>query len=242
MTDNAMLLERIRRGDDDARTKMIEENLRLVEKIATFFKDRGYDREEIVQVGVIGLIKAVDKFDTSYNTRFSTYAYPVIEGEIKRFLRDDGAVKVSRTLKEIAVKGRKAEERLRRKLGREVTINEISNECEIEPEVLSEAFAALTPTRSLYESVYDSGNNEISLMDTLSDNDSEEEMINRAMVSEILSVLDARERKIIVLRYFEGKSQKEIAECIGVSQVQVSRLEKKIIKKATAYFGDRQGE
>lgn len=236
MTDNATLLEKVRMGDDAARAKMIEDNLRLVEKIATFFKDRGYDREEIVQVGVIGLIKAVDKFDTNFNTRFATYAYPVIEGEIKRFLRDDGAVKVSRTLKETAIKGRRAEEKLRKKLGRDVTIGEISNECGIDVESLSEAFCALTPTRSLYETVYDSGNNEISLMDTLSD-DKEEEMINRAMVNEILSVLDARERKIIVLRYFEGKSQKEIAECIGVSQVQVSRLEKKILKKAREYFG-----
>ena len=238
VTDNAGLLEKVRQGDSNARARMIEDNLRLVEKIATHFRDRGYDREEIVQVGVIGLIKAVDKFDASYNTQFSTYAYPVIEGEIKRFLRDDGTIKVSRGLKEIAMKGRRAEEKLRKKLGRDVTISEISMECGIDAEDLAEAFSAVTPARSIYESVYDGGNNEISLMDTLSDEDGEEKMINRAMVSEILSVLDARERKIIVLRYFEGKSQKEIAEIIGVSQVQVSRLEKKIIKKAAVYFGE----
>lgn len=237
MTDNACLLEKVKQGDDSARKRMIEENLRLVEKIATRFRDRGYDREEIVQVGVIGLIKAVDKFDASYNTQFSTYAYPVIEGEIKRFLRDDGAVKVSRSLKEIAMKGKRTEEILRKKLGRDVTISEISAECGISAEDLVEAFSALTPTRSIYESVYDGGNNEISLMDTLSDEDSEEKMINRAMVSELLSALEPRERQIIVLRYFNAKSQKEIAEIIGVSQVQVSRLEKKIIKKAAQYFG-----
>lgn len=237
MTDNACLLNRMRQGDESARGRMIEENLRLVEKIASRFRDRGYDREELVQVGVIGLIKAVDKFDVSYDTQFSTYAYPVIEGEIKRFLRDDGALKVSRTLKEIAMKGKRCEEALRKKLGRDVTISEISKECGISAEELTEAFSAMTPTRSIYESVYDSGSSEISLMDTISDEDSEEKMINRAMVSELLTVLDARERKIIVLRYFEGKSQKEIAQVIGVSQVQVSRLEKKIIKKAGEYFG-----
>jgi len=237
VTDNACLLERIRQGDEYARELMIEKNLRLVEKIALRFADRGYDREELVQVGVIGLIKAVDKFDDSYNTQFSTYAYPVIEGEIKRFLRDDCAIKVSRTLKEIAAKGKRTEEILRKRLGRDVTINEISMECGISPEDLTQAFSAMTPTRSIYENVYDSGSNEITLMDTLSDEDSEEKMINRAMVSELLSVLDARERKIIVLRYFEGKSQKEIAEVVGVSQVQVSRIEKKVIKRAAQYFG-----
>lgn len=238
MTDNVCLLEKVRQGDENARRRMIEDNLRLVDKIAVQFRDRGYDREEIVQVGVIGLIKAVDKFDPIYNTRFSTYAYPVIEGEIKRFLRDDGTIKVSRSLKENAMKGRRAEEKLRKRLGRDVTVNEISAECGIDAESLIEAFSALTPARSIYESVYDGGNNEITLMDTLSDDDGEERMINRAMVSEILSHLEPRERKIIVLRYFEGKSQKEISEIIGVSQVQISRLEKKIIKKAAQYFGN----
>ena len=238
MTDNVCLLERVRQGDENARSRMIEDNLRLVEKIAARFRDRGYDREELVQVGVIGLIKAVDKFDISFNTQFSTYAYPVIEGEIKRFLRDDGSIKVSRTLKETAMKGKRAEELLRKRLGRDVTISEISAECGIDAEELVEAFSALTPTRSIYESVYDGGNNETSLMDTLSEEDCEEQMINRAMVSELLSVLKPRERQIIVLRYFKAKSQKEIAEIIGVSQVQVSRLEKKIIKKAAIYFGE----
>ena len=116
--DNSVLIERIKNGDTGAKARMIEENLRLVEKIALRFRDRGYDREEIVQVGVIGLIKAIDKFNSDYNTQFSTYAYPVIEGEIKRFLRDDGSIKVSRSLKEIAAAGKRAEENLRRKLGR----------------------------------------------------------------------------------------------------------------------------
>jgi RNA polymerase sporulation-specific sigma factor len=208
---------------------MVEKNLRLVEKIAARFRDRGYDREEIVQVGVIGLIKAVDKFDSEYNTQFSTYAFPVIEGEIKRFLRDDNSVKVSRSLKETAMKGRRAEEKLRRSTGRDPTISEISLECGIAADELIEAFSASSPTRSIYESIYDGKNSEISLMDTLADDKGEDEIINHVLVSDILSSLSARERTIIVMRYFESKTQREIADAIGVSQVQVSRLEKKIL-------------
>lgn len=232
MRENAALIERIRNGDASAKNKMVEENLRLVEKIAGKFSNRGYDREEIVQVGVIGLIKAVDKFDADYNTRFSTYAYPVIEGEIKRFIRDDGMVKVSRSLKETAARGRRAGERLAAELGREPSISEIARSCGCGEEEIAEAFAAAAPAKSIYESVYDGESREVSLMDTISDGETEEEeTLNRVLVSNILSSLKPREREIIVLRYFQLKTQKEIAGIIGVSQVQVSRIEKKIIER-----------
>lgn len=229
--DNASLIERIKNGDTGAKGRMIEENLRLVEKIALRFRDRGYDKEEIVQVGVIGLIKAVDKFDSSYNTQFSTYAYPVIEGEIKRFLRDDGGIKVSRSLKETAAEGRRTEEKLRRRLGRDPLMSEISAECGIAADELTEAFSAAAPMRSIYESVYDGGSGEITLGDTIADKPEEEKIINRVMISQVLAALKPRERRIIEMRYFENKAQREIAEEIGVSQVQVSRLEKKILTK-----------
>lgn len=229
--DNAGLIERIKNGDTGAKGRMIEENLRLVEKIALRFRDRGYDKEEIVQVGVIGLIKAVDKFDSAYNTQFSTYAYPVIEGEIKRFLRDDGGIKISRSLKETAAAGRRAEEKLRRKLGREPLMSEISAECGIAADELTEAFSAAAPMRSIYERVYDSGSGEIILGDTIADKPEEERIINKVMISQILAALKPRERRIIEMRYFENRAQREIAEEIGVSQVQVSRLEKKILTR-----------
>lgn len=231
MINNISLIERIHMGDSDAKNRMIENNLGLVEKIAMRFKDRGYDREEIVQVGILGLIKAIDKFDTSYNTQFSTYAFPVIEGEIKRFIRDNGSVKVSRSLKDIALKGRRAEERLRIQTGRDPTISEISDACKIAADELIEAFCAVSPTRSIYESLHDNSGKEISLMDTLADENSEERLINHVLVNELLSSLNARERKIIMLRYFEMKTQSETAAEIGVSQVQVSRLEKKILMR-----------
>ena len=229
--DNAGLLERIRNGDTGAKGRMVEENLRLVEKIALRFRDRGYDREEIVQVGVIGLIKAVDKFDPEYNTQFSTYAYPVIEGEIKRFLRDDGGIKVSRSLKETAAAGRRAEERLRRLLGREPVISEIAAECQISAEELTEAFCAASPTRSIYESVHEGDSGDITLGEMIADTPEEDGIINRVLIAQVLSALAPRERRIIEMRYFEEKPQREIAEEIGVSQVQVSRLEKKILER-----------
>ncbi len=229
--NNMSLLERIQNGDADAKRQMVEENLRLVEKIALRFRDRGCEMEEIVQVGVIGLIKAIDKFNLEYNTQFSTYAYPVIEGEIKRFLRDDGGIKVSRSLKETAAAGRRTEEKLRKKLGREPLISEISDECGIPADEIAEAFSAAAPMRSIYESVYDSSSGDIILGDTIADEPQEDNVINKILINQILSALNPRERKIIEMRYFENKPQREIAEEIGVSQVQVSRLEKKILSR-----------
>lgn len=229
MRDNTALIERVRDGDKQAEKVMVEENMGLVYSIAKRFLNRGYDAEELVQVGAIGLIKAVKKFDIEFNVQFSTYAVPMITGEIKRFLRDDGAIKISRSLKEAAMKGRHAEEALRKRLNRQPTIKEISAECGMEAEVLVEAFEAATPPESIYGSVYDNGEKEINLLDTLAGDGIEEGIINKVMIDEILERLTMREREIILLRYFRGKTQSEIAEVIGVSQVQISRIEKKAI-------------
>ena len=163
--------------------------------------------------------------------QFSTYAVPMITGEIKRFLRDDGAVKISRTLKENAMKGWRCEELLRRKLNRQPTINEISKESGIDAESLIEAFEAATPPESIYESVYDNGDKEIRLLDTITGEEIEDGVINKVMIDDILSRLTEREKEIILLRYFRGKTQSEIAKIIGVSQVQISRIEKKAIER-----------
>lgn len=227
--DNALLLSRVRKGDEDAKKRMVEANLRLVEKIASRFTGRGCDREDIVQVGAIGLIKAVDRFDTGMGTCFSTYAYPMIEGEIKRFLRDNGSMKVSRSLKETAAAARRGEESLRRSLGREPLMSEIADETGISAEEITEALTAMTPVRSIYERISDAGGAEMTLGDTIADAPEEDGIIDRIAAEQILAALPPRERRIIELRYFEERPQREIAEEIGVSQVQVSRLERKIL-------------
>lgn len=231
MRDNAALIERVQSGDRQAENIMVEENMGLVYSIVRRFMNRGYDMEDLTQIGAIGLIKAVKKFNPEFKVQFSTYAVPMIAGEIKRFLRDDGAVKISRTLKENAMKGWRTEEVLRRRLNRQPTITEISQECGIEAENLVEAFEAAMPPESIYESVYDNGDKEIHLLDTIAGGDIEDGVINKVMIDDILKRLKPREREIILLRYFRGKTQSEIAKIIGVSQVQISRIEKKALDR-----------
>ena len=230
MNGNAALIKRVQNGDAEAQDKLVENNMGLVYSIVKRYSGRGYDTEDLVQIGAIGLIKAIKKFDTKFNVCFSTYAVPVIAGEIKRFLRDDGAVKISRTLKETAIKGRRAEEELRRVLNRDPTIGEIAEKCGVDADTLTEAFDAAAPPASIYESIYENGENEIRLLDTMAGDESEEKIINKVMAENILTSLKPRERQVIVLRYYKGKTQSEIARIIGVSQVQVSRIEKRILE------------
>lgn len=229
MNDNAALIKRAGEGDNEAQNELVENNMGLVYSIVKRYTGRGYDLEDLVQIGAIGLIKAVKKFDTSFDVKFSTYAVPVIAGEIKRHIRDDGAVKISRTLKETAMKGWRAEEELRKKLNREPTIKEISEFCDIDAQLMANAFEAATPPSSIYESIYDNSDKEINLLDTMASGENEEGIINKVMADNILKALKPREKKIIVLRYYKGKTQAEIAKIIGVSQVQVSRIEKQVI-------------
>ncbi len=231
MRDNTALIERVREGDKQAENIMVEENMGLVYSIARRFTNRGYDSEDLIQIGAIGLIKAVQKFNPEFNVQFSTYAVPMIMGEIKRFLRDDGAVKISRSLKENAMKGWRSEEMLRRRLNREPTIKEISEECGIDADLLAQSFEAAAPPESIYESVYDNGDKEIHLLDTIAGEEIEDGIINKVLVDNILSQLNSREKEIILMRYFRGKTQSEIAGVIGVSQVQISRIEKKAIER-----------
>ncbi len=229
MRDNSALLERVRDGDKAAKDTLIEENMGLVHSVVNRYCNRGCEREDLTQIGVIGLIKAVDKFNFEFGVQFSTYAVPMIMGEIKRFLRDDGAIKISRSVKEIALKGYRAREILQKTLNREPTINEIAKKCDIEPSILSEAFEASSPPQSIYES-YHQDSREIHLIDTIKGQSHEEEIIDRVMVSNILSTLKPRERQILILRYLKGKTQAEVSKVIGVSQVQISRIEKRVIE------------
>ena len=250
MDQTAVLIERSQAGDKEARERLIEENLGLVRHIVKRFAGRGYDMEDLFQIGCIGLIKAIDKFDLRYEVRFSTYAVPMIQGEIKRFLRDDGMVKVSRTLKESGWKVKQAAEKLLQELGREATLQEISEFTGLSVEDIVMAMDANVEVESIYKSVYQSDGNEIYLVDQVvgengnagcsgvgqtASGDSvwgdteKEKVINHMLLEQLLGQLEDRERELIQLRYFQDKTQVEVAKHMGISQVQVSRMEKRIL-------------
>ncbi len=219
-------------GDKQAQSVLVEKNVGLVWSIVKRFQNRGYEVDDLFQIGSIGLIKAINKFDTSYDVKFSTYAVPMIIGEIKRFIRDDGIIKVSRSLKEISSKARITKEIMSKELGREPTINEIAQRMNISPEELVMAIEAGCTPESLYSTIGDGDNSPILLIDRIdaADNSSEVDLIDKIAIRQILDTLDTRERQIIILRYFKEKTQVQIAKLLGISQVQVSRIEKKILR------------
>lgn len=232
MEHTLALIKSAHEGDKNARDTLIEENIGLVWSIVKRFQNRGVEMEDLFQIGSIGLIKAVDKFDTSYEVQFSTYAVPMIAGEIKRFLRDDGMLKVSRPLKEMAGKAYGVRESLEKKSGREPTVTEIAEEMEVPVEELIMAMEAGAQVESLQQVIYQGDGNDISLLDKLEEKENaNEKLLNRLFLEEILGELDGKERELIFKRYFLEKTQSAIAEEMGISQVQVSRMEKKIIKE-----------
>ena len=231
MEHTLALIGRSHQGDKEARDTLFEENAGLIYSVAKRFLRRGVEMEDLFQIGSIGLLKAVDNFDLSYEVRFSTYAVPMIAGEIKRFLRDDGIIKVSRSLKENCSKIYRARENLERTLGREPTLEEISAECEIPMEELVMAMESSAEVESLHETIYQGEGNEISLMDKLPEKENQQEiLLNKILLEEILESLDGNERSLIHMRYFQDMTQTEIAKNLGISQVQVSRLEKRILR------------
>ena len=202
----------------------------LVYSIVKRFAGRGYDLEDLGQIGAIGLIKAVDKFDLNYDVKFSTYAVPLITGEIKRFLRDDGMVKVSRSLKENGWRIKRAEEQLSNELGREPTLEELCEATEMKKEDIVLALEAGSEVESLHKTVFQKEGSEIALMDRIpSEKDESEGVVNHLLLEQLLDELECKEREIIELRYFEDKTQVQVAEALKMNQVQVSRLEKKIL-------------
>lgn len=231
MAETTVLIERAQAGEKEAREVLIEQNLGLVHHIVKRFWGRGYEAEDLFQVGVIGLMKAIDKFDTGYEVRFSTYAVPLIAGEIKRFIRDDGMVKVSRTLKENGMKIKYARERLSAALNREPTLKEVAQETLLTTDEIVLAMEANIQVESIYKSVYQNDGNEIYMVDQLADEkaDEQEGVLNHLLLKQLLSGLPENEQKLITLRYYQDKTQTEVAKVLGISQVQVSRLEKKIL-------------
>lgn len=231
------LIEKAHKGDREARDLLVTENMGLIWSIVRRFTGRGYELEDLFQIGSIGLIKAVDKFDTSFDVRFSTYAVPMITGEIKRFLRDDGIIKVSRTLKETVVKVQRAKEQISKSEGREPTIEEISKEIGVTSEDIVLALEAGSEIESIYKTIYQGDGNSILLIDKIEEGkNANETLINKMVLSQIIESLSVKERMIIEMRYFEEKTQTEIAKELGISQVQVSRLEKKILERMRAQF------
>lgn len=229
--DTLELIERSKLGDKAARDLVVTKNIGLVWSIVRRFAGRGHELEDLFQIGTIGLIKAIDKFDTSFEVKFSTYAVPMITGEIKRFLRDDGMIKVSRSLKEIAGKVRITKEILSNRLDREPTIEEVSSELGIPTEDIIMALESNAEVESLYKTIYQGDGNAIYLIDKIEQTKDENEiLIDHIALREIIDSLDDKERNLIELRYFKDKTQTDIAKELGISQVQVSRLEKKILK------------
>src|SRR5690606_15235888 len=224
------LIEASQRGDEEARNRLVRHNIRLVWSVVQRFLNRGYEAEDLFQIGCIGLLKAVDKFDLSYDVKFSTYAVPMIIGEIQRFLRDDGMVKVSRSLKELANRIRKVKDDLAKELGRVPTVSEIAAEMGISPEESVFAQEANRTPASIHETVYENDGDPITLMDQIAD-ESEEAWFDKITLNEAVNRLSQRERLIVYLRFFKDQTQSEVAKRLGISQVQVSRLEKKIIQK-----------
>ena len=224
------LIKRSRAGDKLAREQVIKENMPLVYSIVKRFAGRGHDLEDLRQIGAIGLIKAVDNFNWNFDVKFSTYAVPMISGEIKRFMRDDGMVKVSRTLKENGIHIRRVAESLAAELGREATLEELSAATEMKREDIVLALEAGNEVESLHKTVYQKEGSEISLMERIpSDKDEAETVVNQLLLEQLLAELDEKERQIIHMRYFEEKTQTQIAGILGLSQVQVSRLEKRVL-------------
>lgn len=229
--DTLDLIKKSRQGDKEARDLVVKENVGLVWSIVRRFANRGHEMEDLFQIGSIGLIKAIDKFDYSYDVKFSTYAVPMITGEIKRFLRDDGMIKVSRSLKENATKIRIFRERYANTNGREPTIEEIETGLSLTREEILMAMETGAEVESLYKTIYQGDGTPIYLIDKLTETkDESENMIDKLALKEIIATLDEREQEIIKLRYFKDRTQTDIAKELGISQVQVSRMEKRILK------------
>ena len=230
MKENNQLLIRAKEGDKEAKEELVNHNIGLVHHIVKRFLGRGVDAEDLFQIGSIGLLKAIDHFDMTFGVQFSTYAVPMIQGEIKRFMRDDGMIKVSRSIKENSVKISRAVNEYVQKYGQEPTINIICEMTGFYKEDVVLAMDSLAEVESIYQTTIQGDGNEQFLVDRLVGEKNEaEKIVNRVLLKQLLDNLGEMEKELVQLRYFEDKTQMQVAKIMGISQVQVSRLEKKII-------------
>lgn len=230
--ENSTLLPLAKAGDTNAMNMLIEANLPLVTSISKKFINRGYEYEDIYQIGCMGLVKAINNFDDKYNVKFSTYAVPMIIGEIKRFIRDDGIIKVSRNVKSLAKKLHFDKEALTKKLNRDPTIEELAAFSEMNKEEILFALESSASMQYLYDVIHQDDGSPVLLIDKLSENGAEDKnIIEKIALKDALRNLDTKSRQIIVLRYFKDKTQIQVAKMLGISQVQVSRIEKKVLQE-----------
>lgn len=231
------LIKKSQEGDGLSKEKLVEHNIGLIRSVLRGFTNRGHEVEDLFQIGSIGLLKAIDKFDNSFDVRFSTYAVPMIMGEIKRFLRDDGIIKVSRSLKQTAGHAKRAKEKLSKELGREPTIQEIAEEIGVEREDLIMALESSYHPEYLYRVIHKDDGAPLYLIDKIAlEQGEDEDMIDSILLRQVLGKLKPRDQQVIILRYFKDKTQTELAKVLGISQVQVSRIEKGIIEEIKSYF------
>lgn len=233
MYENDMkIIERAQNGSKEDMTKLIEDNSRLVWSIVRRFNGRGYDIEDLYQIGSIGLIKAIQRFDTSFEVRLSTYAVPYILGEIKRFIRDDGPIKISRSIKELNIKIIELQKEYLNKYGKEITLEQLAKELKTSKEDIAMALDSARPVNSIEDSQYRDNKTDktISLIDQLSSGkDEENEITNRIAIKKLISELKDNEKEVILLRYYKEKTQMQVAKILGITQVQVSRIERKVL-------------
>ena len=225
------LLKKAQAGDKNARNELVEGNLRLVLSVVQRFSNRGENMDDLFQVGVIGLIKAIDNFNTDLDVRFSTYAVPMCIGEIRRYLRDDNPIRVSRSMRDTAYKAMQVKEQLINENGKEPTIEEIAQRLEMKKSDVVLALEAIVDPVSLYEPVYNDGGDTIFVMDQVGDNSTDKDWVDEISIKDEIKKLDDRERNIMYLRFMQGKTQMEVAREVGISQAQVSRLEKNALKR-----------
>lgn len=232
------LLRRVKEGDENARERLVNCNLKLVFNLVQRFYNRGYELEDLFQIGTIGLIKAIDKFDLSYDVKFSTYAVPLIIGEIRRFLRDDNPVKVSRSLKETVNKVQRAKELLTVKLGREPSINEIGEYLSLPSEEIVSALEAAQTPASIFDTLYQDDGDPIYVIDAVAGETEESSgWFDKLALKEVMLKLPEREKEVLLLRFFEDKTQAQVAAIMDISQVQVSRIERQALKNIRAMLG-----
>lgn len=241
--EKKMLLRKAKKGDTQAREQLINCNLRLVFNLVRRFENRGYDLEDLFQIGTIGLMKAIDKFDLSFDVKFSTYAVPMIVGEIRRFLRDDNPIKVSRSLKKTAYDINRKREEMTKELGREPSINEVAEAVNLKVDEVISALEAIQMPASIHDTLYQDDGDPIFLIDKLkSDPDDEETWFDKIALKELLVKLPDKHRKVILLRFFHDKTQTQVAEIIGLSQVQVSRIERQALDGIRQLLGQDDHE
>ena len=238
MDDTRKLLQRAHAGDEEARERLVMGNVGLVWSVARHYNGRGHELEDLFQIGCIGLLKAVDKFDLGFEVRFSTYAVPMIAGEIRRFLRDDGMIRLSRSMKELGLRIHKAREAFTARYGREPGLSELAKELDISCEEVAACMGAGAEVESLYRESGNGDDGGLRLMDRIPDGtQNEEQLMNRLVLNQLMEKLPEKDREIIVRRYFENQTQTRIAVDLNISQVQVSRLEKRILKQMREYLG-----